>query len=297
MKKIWTIVASALVAASVSFAQDELENESADQPEEQFVEQDFSPDPEDVSEQEPSDENGENTQDGNQAITQESNGQAAPYNEAETSADPEQYEKRHDAKPKFGFGIRAAFDYGMMYGFKEEDDDVDETPSGFGFEGGLTGRIMLVSNLFFTPELNIAYISTKHKYNDIDRTYKSLDLEIPFLMRGVVIDKFYVAGGPQININVNNDYEFDSDEGIFTENIDQTKFTFGLAVGAGLNIVEGLFIDLRFYMGLKELYPDVKSVGDYSDGGVIDEGDKFSYINMKGAKMMKIKAGLSYWFI
>ena len=203
-------------------------------------------------------------------------------------------ENRIKEQPKFGIGIRGAFNYGMMYGFKEEDDEIDDNPAGIGFEGGLMGRIMLVSNLFFAPELNIAYISTEHKYISQKRTYESLDLEIPLLMRGVVLDLIYVTGGPQLNINLNNDYKFEGEEDNLKENIDEAKFTFGLAVGAGINVVEGLFIDIRFYMGLMDLYPDVDYIGDLGNAA---DSDSFSYINMKGAKMMKIKAGLSYWFI
>jgi hypothetical protein len=187
----------------------------------------------------------------------------------------------------------------MMYGFKNEDDDVDGSPTGIGFEGGLMGRIQLVSNLHFAPEANIAFVRTEHEYLHQKRTYTSIDLEIPLLMRGIVLDKFYVTGGPQLNLNLSNDFDYDNKEAAegYEEKIDEAKFTFGLAVGAGFNIIEGLFIDVRFYMGLMDLYPDVKSISDYEDGEIVNEGDDFSYISMKGAKMMKIKAGLSYWFI
>ena len=47
-------------------------------------------------------------------------------------------------------------------------------------------------------------------------------------------------------------------------------------------------------MGLTELYPDVKSMDDFNDGDVA-EGD-FYMINMSGARMMKFKVGISYWF-
>ena len=183
--------------------------------------------------------------------------------------------------------------------FVNEDDDVDGSPTGIGFEGGLMGRIQLVSNLHFAPEVNIAFVRTEHEYLHQKRTYTSIDLEIPLLMRGIVLDKFYVTGGPQLNLNLSNDFDYDNKEAAegYEEKIDEAKFTFGLAVGAGFNIIEGLFIDVRFYMGLMDLYPDVKSISDYEDGEIVSEGDDFSYISMKGAKMMKIKAGLSYWFI
>ena len=90
MKKIWTLIACTLMAASLAFAQEE--------------------------------------------------GSQEQLNSA----------KKEKA---FGAGVRAAFNYGMMYGFKEKDDDVDEDPSGMGFEGGVMARIQMVSNLYFAPEI------------------------------------------------------------------------------------------------------------------------------------------------
>lgn len=320
MKKFWTLIASTMLVASAAFAQDDYDY--ADQSEEQATEQASEPWPnedEQSSEAEPAEEapaapvakqvnnqvtNQTNIQQANQVTIQnnfyaQANEAPAPASNAQASEAQESYERPANNEQKFGIGLRAAFDYGMMYGFKNEDDDVDGSPTGIGFEGGLMGRIQLVSNLHFAPEVNIAFVRTEHEYLHQKRTYTSIDLEIPLLMRGIVLDKFYVTGGPQLNLNLSNDFDYDNKEAAegYEEKIDEAKFTFGLAVGAGFNIIEGLFIDVRFYMGLMDLYPDVKSISDYEDGEIVNEGDDFSYISMKGAKMMKIKAGLSYWFI
>ena len=320
MKKFWTLIASTMLVASAAFAQDDYDY--ADQSEEQATEQASEPWPnedEQSSEAEPAEEapaapvakqvnnqvtNQTNIQQANQVTIQnnfyaQANEAPAPASNVQASEAQESYERPANNEQKFGIGLRAAFDYGMMYGFKNEDDDVDGSPTGIGFEGGLMGRIQLVSNLHFAPEVNIAFVRTEHEYLHQKRTYTSIDLEIPLLMRGIVLDKFYVTGGPQLNLNLSNDFDYDNKEAAegYEEKIDEAKFTFGLAVGAGFNIIEGLFIDVRFYMGLMDLYPDVKSISDYEDGEIVNEGDDFSYISMKGAKMMKIKAGLSYWFI
>ena len=320
MKKFWTLIASTMLVASAAFAQDDYDY--ADQSEEQATEQASEPWPnedEQSSEAEPAEEapaapvakqvnnqvtNQTNIQQANQVTIQnnfyaQANEAHTPASNAQANEPQESYEHPANNEQKFGIGLRAAFDYGMMYGFKNEDDDVDGSPTGIGFEGGLMGRIQLVSNLHFAPEVNIAFVRTEHEYLHQKRTYTSIDLEIPLLMRGIVLDKFYVTGGPQLNLNLSNDFDYDNKDATegYEEKIDEAKFTFGLAVGAGFNIIEGLFIDVRFYMGLMDLYPDVKSISDYEDGEIVSEGDDFSYISMKGAKMMKIKAGLSYWFI
>lgn len=307
MKKFWTLIASTMLVASAAFAQDDYDY--ADQSEEQATEQASEPWPnedEQSSEAEPAEEAHaapvakQVNKPASAQPAMQTAAAPAPASNAQASEPQESYERPANNESKFGIGIRFAFDYAMMYGFKTEDDEVDESPSGTGFEGGLMGRIQLVSSLCFAPELNVAYVNTVHNYMHKERSYKSLDLEIPLLMRGSILDMFYVTGGPQLNININNDYEYDDADALasdYKENLDEAKFTFGLAVGAGFNIIEGLFIDVRFYMGLMDLYPDVKSIDEYDDGDIVQEGDDFSYISMKGAKMMKIKAGLSYWFI
>lgn len=305
MKKFWTLVACTLMATSISFAQEE-EYYYGEQTEEQSADQASEPWP-DEAEQSSEVEPAEETAPADNKVNKQTSAQPAkafeptpaPAHIAQADDSQDSYERPANNEQKFGIGLRAAFDYGMMYGFKNEDDDVDGSPTGIGFEGGLMGRIQLISNLHFAPEVNIAFVRTEHEYLHQKRTYTSIDLEIPLLMRGIVLDKFYVTGGPQLNLNLSNDFDYDNKESVegYEEKIDEAKFTFGLAVGAGFNIIEGLFIDVRFYMGLMDLYPDVKSISDYEDGDIVGEGDDFSYISMKGAKMMKIKAGLSYWFI
>lgn len=247
MKKIWALITSSLLLASYTFAQD-------------------------------------------QTSTQLDNPQ-------------ETYERSAPKEQKLGIGAKVAFDYGMMYGFND-DNLVDENPTGIGFEAGIMIRVQMIPNLYFVPEVNYAYIKTSHEVEHLERTYTSSNLEIPILFRGVIAEKFYVTAGPQVNIKLSDDTDFGSN-GVFkqcimtdadgkctqyveanlndygyTETLEQGKVDFGLAAGAGFNIFEGLFVDIRYYLGIKELYPDVES-------------DDI----MKGAKIMKFKAGISYWFI
>lgn len=305
MKKIWTLVASTMLVASVAFAQDDFDD--MDQSAEQYTEQEQAEfQAEDQASEAPEEESNEaSTVQNNNQVTNQVNNQDNDYaqtNEnAQSEVPAEEPIQSRAAESRFGFGVRGAFDYGMMYGFSEEDDDIDQTPRGVGFEGGIMLKIMMINNLFFAPEFNIAYILTSHTYLEkYDRTYHSLDLEIPLLIRGVVADKFYITAGPQANISLSSGADIDPIENKTLdikakteEKVEQTGFTFGLAAGAGFNIVKGLFIDLRYYMGLMELFPDVKTLDDIENF----ENEDFSIVSMKGAKMMKFKVGLSYLFM
>lgn len=212
---------------------------------------------------------------------------------------------------RFGAGVKATFDYDKMYGFEEENDGTDENPSGFGFDAGLMFRLNLAKGLYFAPEVNFAYTSTSHKFLKKERSYTSMDLEIPLMFRAsfVFLEKLYVTAGPQIVLNLKNDSDIppmaDGSTLLggmangamsalgYTEHTEQGFFNFGIAAGLGYNIVGGLNVDARFYMGFMELFPDTKAIG-YDD---VEPGDAFTYINMHGAKMMKFKVGVSYWFM
>ena len=315
MKKIWTLIASTLLVASVSFAQDDFDSDYADQAEEQYTEQEQAEVQADEQQQAAasSEDEAEQPSAAEEPAPAPSKPVAAPISSQANVQEPEPANTEEDNSAqepaprqvnRFGFGLRVAFDYGRMFGFKEDmdnDSDISGSPSGIGFEAGLMVRFQMIPNLFFAPEVNVAYISTNHEYMESERKYNSVDLEIPLLMRGIVADRFYVTGGPQVVFSMSSKAEIEplkvTSVGITKESeekIDQASFGFGIAAGAGFNIYEGLFIDLRYYMGLTELYPDVKSMDDFNDGDVA-EGD-FYMINMSGARMMKFKVGISYWF-
>lgn len=295
MKKILATTAALLFATSI-FAQDEEQvsdddfvSQEVDQYSAEENSQESSEEPQNTVQEEPA----QSVSDDSQNYIQEDTQTAYQNNSAKGSS--------------YGIGIRAAFDYGMMYGFEEgadNDSDFDGDPSGIGFEAGIAARITLTGSVSFSPEINFAYVSTSHKYVSNERKYTSMDIEIPLMIRGMVADRFYVAAGPQININISNKVDIEVQDmnlggGIvikneFEEKFDQAGFTFGLAAGAGVRIIDNFFFDFRFYMGLMDLYPDVAYIGD--EDWVPEDGN-WSSIDMSGAKMMKIKAGFSYWFM
>ena len=310
MKKIWTFIASTMLVASAAFAQDDYDY--ADQADEQYTEQEQA----EVQADEQQQAEASSEEDNQASVAEEaapSKPVAAPINNQASTQEPVQENVENDyvQEPaprqtnRFGFGLRVAFDYGRMFGFKDDmdnDSDISGNPSGIGFEAGLMVRFQMIPNLFFAPEVNVAYISTNHEYMKSERKYNSVDLEIPLLMRGIIADRFYITGGPQVVFSMSSKAEIEPLKNTSLnitaeseEKIDQASFGFGIAAGAGINIVEGLFIDLRYYMGLTELYPDVKSMEDFEEGDVAD-GD-FYMINMSGARMMKFKVGISYWFM
>ena len=215
-----------------------------------------------------------------------------------------QEENETAKEPIFGVGVKAAFDYGMMYGFEgaDEESEVDQDPSGFGFSAGLAFRIRMVENFYFAPEVDIAYMSTSHKYVGLERSSTTTSIEIPFLLRGVVAKKFYVTAGPQLSFKLAETNDIDdglgkNDKEEIREYVEQGSMDFGIAAGFGYNIVAGLFVDARAYMGLMEIFPDVTYIYDEDVNNVGEIDGPCSQIDMAGAKMMKFRIGISYWFM
>lgn len=307
MNKIWTLVASTMLAASVAFAQDDFDPEYTDQAEEQVSEQVEEQAEEQPAEQEqvaePVEEKANVAEEPAPTKPEPAPVQASIQESEQTNVQNEEPQEPAPAKlSPFGFGVKFAFNYGRMFGFKEDldnDSDIDGTPSGIGFDGGLMFRIQMIPNLYFTPEVNIAHITTEHEFMHHKRKYVSTDLELPLLMRGVIANRFYVTGGAQFNFTLSSKAKIDAVENATlditvasNEKVEQATFGFGIVAGAGVNIVAGLFFDFRFYMGITELYPDVKTLDDLE----FATGD-YSLVDMSGARMMKFKVGLSYWII
>ncbi len=307
MKKLWTLIASTMLVASVAFAQDDFDPEYTDQAEEQVAEQAEEQAEEQPAEQEqvaePVEEKANVAEEPAPAPAPAPQYQASAQEPAQENVQNDEYAPANaNNTPFFGFGLKFAFNYGRMFGFKEDldnDSDIDGTPSGIGFDGGLMFRIQMIPNLYFTPEVNIAHITTEHEFMHNKRKYVSTDLELPLLMRGVIANRFYVTGGAQFNFTLSSKAKIDAVENATlditvasNEKVEQATFGFGIVAGAGVNIVAGLFFDFRFYMGITELYPDVKTLDDLE----FATGD-YSLIDMSGARMMKIKVGLSYWII
>ena len=124
MKKFWTLVACTLMATSISFAQEE-EYYYGVQTEEQSADQASEPWP-DEAEQSSEVEPAEETAPADNKVNKQTSAQPAkafeptpaPAHIAQADDSQDSYERPANNEQKFGIGLRAAFDYGMMYGFK-----------------------------------------------------------------------------------------------------------------------------------------------------------------------------------
>lgn len=208
--------------------------------------------------------------------------------------------------PRTGLGLRAGIALGRLWGFDDLESNVDE-PFGFGFEFGAQVRVEVSDVLHFTPEFTYSSLTTDHKDDDeIKRVYKQSYIDIDLLMRIFIASEFHLITGIQLSLNIGSDVSVGEEDiyvpGVgsfkndYKENIEQSNVEFGLNFGLGYNLFERLSIDFRWYLGLTELYPEVKYIGDPEEDIDFDN-DKWSLMNLSGAHTMKFKLGINFWII
>lgn len=195
-------------------------------------------------------------------------------------------------------GIRGAFIYGNMWGFKDLKSDGLEPPTGIGGEFGIAARFIMVEGLQFSPEIMFRIFNLSHEEDEIERCYKQMFLDFAFYIRGVFGGGFFLEFAPQISINTSAEYTYDGTTNNF-ERIEQSAAEFGLNVGVGYYVMNNLSLNFRWYLGLTEVFPDVKYEGEMNS--IKEEKSKnnvsWATINLKGAHTMMFKFGVTYWFL
>ena len=300
------ILVAGAFATSLAFAQEDAWP-ADEQTEEQVAEQETETQAEPAEAAEPQAE--EQTAEAPEASKQEAPAAApAPRNRLANSQvnEPASNDNINDnyaqAQPaslnsKAGIGIHGMFDYSFLHGLPEDwmGGDDEEAPAGIGFVAGIRARLPMSPVVHFTPEVNIHMATLVQKDEIGKRTFKQVDLEVPFMARGILLDWFYVGAGIQVSLSLSSKVTLDAGEvspggGLesqpfeYEEQIDQNGFGLGIVFGVGGFIMERLSIDLRVVMGLTDTYE-------------VDP-EKNELINsMEGGKQMSFRGGIGFWFM
>jgi opacity protein-like surface antigen len=153
------------------------------------------------------------------------------------------------------------------------DDAGDDTKSKLGFTIGAGLNLPLGDGMFsLQPELNYVQKGAKAEYDDQDRTDKLTlgYLEVPVLVKVTFGEatKFYVNAGPSVGFGLGGKYKVeigdDSDDidVKFGDGDDEDKYyvekgtDIGFQLGAGVIVAEKVMIDVRYGLGLTDLYDD-----------------------------------------
>lgn len=220
----------------------------------------------------------------------------APASEDNASyADMQPQKKTLNEKP--GFGIHGSYEYSYLHGLPQDWNmgDDEDAPAGSGFVGGIRGRIPMNSFVQFTPEVNFHYATLNQEDEVGKRKFTQMDLEVPLLIRGIIMDYFYLTAGAQVGLDLSskttlNAGEVDMGGGLgtmvvsFNEKIDKASVSLGIVFGVGFYIMQYISIDAKLIMGLTDVY-DV----DPEENDLID--------SMEGGKQMSFRVGIGFWVL
>lgn len=161
------------------------------------------------------------------------------------------------------YGTRAAFNINSFStGNSKADEDIN---MGFGFGVGGTVSIPIASSLTFNPELNFLY-RTLFSETEKDGSYEEeqglseFALSVPAMVRFTPMagTPFYISGGIQLDLPFSSEMYYEATDGNQSESgsedfKDRRTLDFGIAIGAGYQVMENLVADFRFVIGLTSL--------------------------------------------
>ncbi len=138
-------------------------------------------------------------------------------------------------------------------------EDNSKTTSKVGFELGGIAEIMLNDQIAVAPEFNIATAGGIMKGKDMDGywtdTISLTYIQVPFMLKYYLNENINVNAGPQVGLLMTATDFFQQEGYTDLDNLKPKLKTtdFGINLGAGYKMENGLFFDLRYYMGLTGL--------------------------------------------
>ncbi len=167
-----------------------------------------------------------------------------------------------DAQVKFG--VKTGAQLTNIVG-----DDFDDSDSKIGFNVGGYANIRFAEQFAFQPELLFSLQGTKYEFNELGssidtKTHLSY-INIPLMVKWYAYDGLNFEFGPQVGFNVaskvkvdgsgadiiEGDYDFDE---VYLRDVETVDF--GVNIGAGYEMENGLNFGIRYGLGLTDIAKD-----------------------------------------
>lgn len=174
------------------------------------------------------------------------------------------------------FGVKAGLNLANISG-----DDTEDLDGRTSFHIGGVAEIMITDKFSFQPELLYSAQGAKSTYEDQfekeEITIKLDYINLPLMAKYYVAEGFSIEAGPQIGFLMNSeaDYEYiDKEDPEFNESgtedlKDEIKgIDFGVNLGLGYKLENGLNFGARYNLGLSDLW-DIDTGGIKNQNSVI----------------------------
>ncbi len=154
-------------------------------------------------------------------------------------------------------GVKGGLNVSTFYG-----DDADDAAKKVGFHAGGVFEFVLSDRFSLQPELLFSAMGNKNERDS--KIKQNINyLTMPVIAKFYVIEGLSVEAGPQMGYMLSSKFKYDGDSMDWE---DITKdFDFGLTVGAGYRLDNGLNFGLRVNPSFTDVYDikdfDVKNIG------------------------------------
>ncbi|MEC4050171.1 porin family protein [Flavobacterium sp. SUN046] len=143
------------------------------------------------------------------------------------------------------FGVKGGLNL-----MKISDEQVKGT-STVGFHLGGLAAIKLSDKFTLQPELLYSTKGTKESYYGIEMKTNLSYIDLPIMAKYFIVEGLSVEAGPQIGYLVSAKGSSNSEYAVFENNF--KTIDYGLNLGTGYELKEGLLFQLRYYFGLADI--------------------------------------------
>ncbi|NNK55661.1 MAG: PorT family protein [Flavobacteriaceae bacterium] len=157
------------------------------------------------------------------------------------------------------FGAKAGVNFASLTG---DDADMLELEGRTGFHIGAVANISISELFAVQPEIVYSTQGFTLEEMGVEGTGKLDYINIPVMADFTVAEGFSLQGGPQIGINVTDEFEAEGE----TETLDAESTDFGAAIGAQYRSALGLFVQARYTIGLSNVAGDDEDDVDLKNG-------------------------------
>lgn len=180
---------------------------------------------------------------------------------------------------EFKFGVKAGLNVATIggdFGIADFDEQSD-TKSTIGFHVGGLAEIVLSDKFSLQPELMFSQQGAKTEFTFVGDPEDNFDVEttlsyinLPIMAKFYPVENFSIELGPQFGFLV-SDKDVDSQDGTLSgEDAPKYKsFDYGLNVGLGYKLDNGIFFQARYNIGLAKI-DDTPDALDGLDFGFIE---------------------------
>ena len=150
------------------------------------------------------------------------------------------------------FGIKGGFNSASL-----SDDEGFTTDARNGFHVGIYGEARLSDFIAIQPELLYSQQGSEIESEDTEYKQKVDYINLPVMLKLYLIPGVFAEVGPQIGLAINDETESNV-RGLFSaeQETDPNSFDYGVNIGAGFKLLNGVQAGVRYNYGLGDLYDE-----------------------------------------